>query len=64
MGKDLFLCVLGDLCGRTFLTRARPKKVNGEASSGIDSDPDSDPDADSDKTVRHQPPLRGHPSST
>ena len=26
MGKDLFLCVLGDLCGNNFLTRGRPKR--------------------------------------
>ena len=30
MGRDLFLCVLGDLCGRNLLTKGRPKRSMAE----------------------------------
>ena len=34
MGKNVRLCVLGDLCGRTFLTSGRPKRSMAKLDRG------------------------------
>jgi hypothetical protein len=34
MGKNVRLCVLGDLCGRTFLTSGRPKRSMAKQDRG------------------------------
>ena len=37
MGKQVRLCVLGDLCGRNFLTSGRPKRSMAKQAPGPDN---------------------------